>query len=721
MLRQLHSIPGLIASLIVILLAITGAVMSIEPTLDRMEAGAENNISVAELAAMVAKNNQGVELITRSANGTIRVQYFNDSGAHNNIVDPQTGQSLNPTSPSPIFGFFKQLHRTLYIGTTGRVIAGITAFIMLLACFSGLFMLAKRLGGWRQLFTTSKGKQIPRLHVDISRWVIIGLFITAFTGTYMSLAKFEFIDDGKGGFLAFPEEVLGTTPAPIAELAALKATPLSVLRELRFPFEDDFFDVFTITTSEGQGYIDQASGKMLVYEANGLSRNVFEFFYMLHTGQGLWWLGILLGLSALGLPIMAVTGTIIWWRRWSSSTKIKNNIAANKAETIILVGSESNTTWGFAQHLQQKLTALGGKTHVAEMNKFTPKTYANAKYIIFFAATYGDGTAPETANKFLQKLAAYNEVPPYQYTVLGFGDKQFTQFAKFAIDVEAALKAKGWRQFSPLELIDKQSCQSFETWGVALGQKLSLKLQLNHVVSQPKIYKLKLRNARDHSFDDKFNTRILQFSLPDNMPKFEAGDLVGIKVPNSDVPRYYSLATSSKDGQLGICVAKKHGGLCSPYLHELAVGDEVEAFIQINPHFRPNNGKSPLIMIGAGTGIAPFMGFIANTKKSRDAYLYWGGRHPDADFLYKQELDEHLSAGRLTALNTAFSRAENGKYVQAELLQNTTKIKDLMSQGGQFIVCGGRDMASEVKNALTEMGFDITTLKAQKRYIEDVY
>ena len=691
--------------------------MSIQPALDKLDAKNSNQMSIAEMASLAAKTHAGIELISQSANGTLVVQYFNDDGAGKDIFDPQTGQSFKPQQASAIFGFFKQLHRTFYVGTTGRVVAGIIAFIMLLACFSGLFMLAKRLGGWRHLFSTSRGKKIPRLHVDVSRIIIIGLFITSLTGSYMSLAKFEIIDDGKGSFLAFPENILGTDPTPVGQLPALQNIALEDLRELRFPFPDDPFDVFTLITANGQGYIDQATGEMLVFEPNTLSRNVFEFFYMLHTGQGLWWLGILLGLSALGIPIMSVTGVIIWWRRQKTSTKITTNVAADKAEIVILVGSETNVTWGFAQHLQQKLA----KTHIVAMNAFKPTTYKNAKKIIFITSTYGDGAAPESASRFLQKLDKSNKIPNFEYAVLGFGDKQFTQYSKFANDVDAALTAKGWQSFLPLELVDRQSSQAFEAWGHKLAKKLDLQLELNHIVSQPKIFDLTLNNIEDHNHDDEFFTRIMQFSLPTNMPKFAAGDLLAIIPPQTNIARYYSLATSSADGILGICVSKQQGGLCSPYLHGLKVGDQAQAYIQPNENFRPNKTQSPIIMIGAGTGIAPFIGFIANNNSKRDMHLYWGGRHPQSDALYQKPLAEHLASNHLTSLNITHSRTENGQYVQQKLTQDADKIQKLMAQNAQIIVCGGRAMADQVKQTLADMGIDINALKLDKRYIEDVY
>ena len=135
--------------------------------------------------------------------------------------------------------------------------------------------------------------------------------------------------------------------------------------------------------------------------------------------------------------------------------------------------------------------------------------------------------------------------------------------------------------------------------------------------------------------------------------RFEAGDLVGILPPGSDLPRFYSLASANSDGVLEICVRKHPGGQCSSFLHELEPGGRIEAFIRKNPAFRPARGKAPLILIGAGTGIGPLAGFIRHNTGRRRVHLYWGGRDPASDFLYEDELAKYLADQRLTRLKTA--------------------------------------------------------------------
>ncbi len=95
---------------------------------------------------------------------------------------------------------------------------------------------------------------------------------------------------------------------------------------------------------------------------------VQQWIMRLHTGEGLWWLGLILGVAALAVPALSVTGTIIWWQRRRLSLQTQDNAAAAEADVIVLVGSEAGATWGFARALKAGLTKAGYRVHCAEMN-----------------------------------------------------------------------------------------------------------------------------------------------------------------------------------------------------------------------------------------------------------------------------------------------------------------------------------------------------------------
>ncbi len=265
-------------------------------------------------------------------------------------------------------------------------------------------MLAKRVGGWTAILKPIKGTAAQRWHAGLSRFAVVGLLLSGLTGIYLSLATFELVSDGMTVEAASPDKVDGGPRLPVARLRALQAVDLNDLRELTFPYAKDRSDVYGLTTSQGIGRIDAATGAMLVYEPHSIARQVYETIYMLHTGQGLWQLALFLGLSAATVPVLSITGIVLWWRRRQSIPRIKGNVAAQSADTVILVGSEGGATWGFAATLHAALSKAGHCVHVAPMNSMAA-TYAKAERLLFLASTYGDGSAPASANRFLAQLA----------------------------------------------------------------------------------------------------------------------------------------------------------------------------------------------------------------------------------------------------------------------------------------------------------------------------
>ena len=739
MLRQIHSLAGLISALLVILIGLTGAVLSISPALERLATSVPAGVSVAELAGRVARHYPGAEQIQRTASGTIIVYYSAGDVSGVDRVDPSSGKAIAPYAPPAYARWFKELHRSLLLDTPGSAAVGIAALLMLLVSVSGLLLLVKRVGGWRQLARPLHGNRSQRWHAAVARFAVTGLLLSALTGSYMSAATFTLIADGSQDEPDIPATTSGGSPLPAARLPALLATRLVDLRELSFPLAGDSSAVYTLRTRQGDAYVDQSSGALLAFRAHSNVREAFELIYQLHTGEGLWWLGLALGLSALGAPWLAVTGIAVWWQRQRAKPRIANNSAPASADTVILVGSENNSTWGFARALHDALRQAGQRVHTAPMNQFSSRHNA-ARQLFILTATYGDGDAPASATHFLTKLAGIAPNQAASYAVLGFGDRQFPTFCQFAHEVDAAMAARGWRRLLELALIDRQSPQEFARWGSQVGALLGHELVLDYAPAHPHTHALQLRERIAYGEEEHDPTVVLRFiAAPPpasagwlksrlashRLPRFEAGDLAGIMAPGSSMPRFYSLASGSGDGVLEICVRKQPGGVCSSYLHNLLPGDRIEAFIQPNPQFRPALGKAPVILIGAGTGIGPLAGFIRNNTGKHPMYLYWGGRHPASDFLYEPELRNYLADRRLTQLHTAFSRVENGVRVQSRLMDDADNMRRLIADDGQVLVCGSRAMAASVRQALDQilapLKLDVSALREKGRYREDVF
>lgn len=739
MIRSLHKIPGLVSALLVTILALSGAMLSLYPAAEKLATPDQSDpaLSVGTLAERVAASYPGVEQIRRAPSGQITTFYFDNDKPFEVVINPATGQGVAPAERSALRRWITNLHRSLFLDDTGRIAMAIGALSMLVLSISGLALTLRRVGGVRRYFSSLQGPISGRLHVEIARIAVAGLILSSVTALWMTASTFGFLPEVEN-VPPFPADVSGETGFAPNDMPELRALPVSSLRELVFPYPGDASDVFTLKTNTGEGFLDQGTGQLLAWsETTGWAR-VNELIRVLHTGEGAWLLGLVLGVLALGVPAMAGTGVILWLQGRRSQPRLRGNSPVTVADTIVLVGSEGGSTWGFAATLQMALSDHGHRVHVAPMSRFAPERYAKAERIVLLAATYGDGAAPASALGFLQRLAALPQAPDVPLAIVGFGDRQFPHFCAYAQEVANAATAKGWQTLVPIVTVDRQSPQDFACWGRALGAVLDQSIDLQHHPLLPCTQTLTLLSRRDYGREMQAPTAILRFALPPRslmarmarmagrtLPNFAAGDLLGIIPEQATLPRFYSLASSSRDGFAEICVKRHTGGLCSNQLMDLVPGQKISAFIRRNPDFRPASGRTPLILIGAGTGIGPLAGFARANLAARPMHLYFGIRHPESDYLYETEISEWLGEGHLASVTTASSRTSRCEYVQDSLRRDGEGILRLMEQGAQVLVCGGRGMAAGVAATLTDIltpaGLTLATLKAGGRYVEDVY
>ena len=215
-------------------------------------------------------------------------------------------------------------------------------------------------------------------------------------------------------------------------------------------------------------------------------------------------------------------------------------------------------------------------------------------------------------------------------------------------------------------------------------------------------------------------------------------------------PRSYSISSSplACPGELHLTVSvvnyeqsgRTKRGACSSYLSEVAVEDEhIPIFIESNPNFRlPKNEETPIVMIGAGTGIAPYRAFVQHrelSEKRGKSWLFFGNRNFETEFLYQAEWQNFLKSGALTKMNVAFSRDGSKKeYVQDRLIENSRELFRWLQEGAHFYICGDMNkMAGDVQKALVkiiEKEGDlnnesaqeyVTNMQKEKRLQLDVY
>ncbi len=216
------------------------------------------------------------------------------------------------------------------------------------------------------------------------------------------------------------------------------------------------------------------------------------------------------------------------------------------------------------------------------------------------------------------------------------------------------------------------------------------------------------------------------------------------------VPRLYSIASSQMvhpgvaETTVRVVRYETHGrerqGVASGELGERShVGETLPVFLHANQNFKlPEDPSAPVIMVGPGTGVAPFRAFLEERQAkgaTGDNWLIFGDQHRASDFLYEEQWNAMLREGTLTRLDTAFSRDQAEKvYVQDRMAEHKAELYDWLERGAYFYVCGDASrMARSVELALLDAiayrsncGLDraaeyLAAMKKQRRYQRDIY
>lgn len=734
--QRIHLLASLALGLLLLLSAATGLILAGNQLTEQLQAPTTTD-SVALVAERVAAAVPGIERIERSPSGELRVAYSTaeDSGVLR--VDPASGAVLGSYEPSALMEGLRDLHRELLLGSAGRWLSGLAALGLLLLTLSGAWLLARRLGGWRRLLLPiPPGRGLAHWHTVVARWTLPVAVVLAVSGLYLSASSLELIGGDEEGGASYPDAVYAQPAAALGNLSALRNLALENLRELEFPADRDEGNYYALRTATGEGFVNAATGQWISFQRHGLAQRLSESAYVLHTGAGSPFWSLLLAGCSSALLFLTGSGLLAWWQRKRLTGELRGNVPAEQAHVVVLVGSQSGSTWHYARQLLAQLQAAGQRVHVASMNQLQPH-YPQARQLVLLAATHGDGQAPDSARDFLKRLEQ-SPLPGHLHTaVVGFGDSRFQHFCGFARQVAQQLERQGHALAQPLQCIDRGDPAALQALAQRMGGWLGCALQL--VPAQPRValQRLQLLSRELYGQESEAPAAILRFALQPAAParglarlwqrrvRFSPGDLLAIRPGEGLAPRFYSIASGDEDGAVEICVRRQPGGYCSGLLHGLQPGDCVEGFIQPHPDFRPAAGRHPVILIGAGTGVAPLIGFVRKNLNQRPLHLYWGGRDPQGDFFYGRELETYLAEGRLSGLRLAFSQGLEPRYVQDRLREDAQQLSLLLQQGAQVLVCGSREMAAGVRAVIEPMlqalGESLEQLRLQGRYREDVY
>lgn len=701
--RTSHLLLAIVASVFVLVASITGAALALEPVQYRMSdarLSETQNTPVATTVAQTMGKYLEVLSIKKDKHGRLLVEIIpEDDGPSAFYIHPLTGEKLGDIKKqTSFFKFMTGLHRSLFLQRTGRAIMGIVAFLMCLILISGVMLIVKRQQGIKGFFSKIIKENTEQYwHIQLGRWVLLPVLVLSLSGTYLFLERFKIIPTYKENLEATASSTKGNTVPP-KDFAIFKNTTWADCNAIQFPFMGDPEEYFEMQTTREAFLVQQETGQIVgeyTYPITSVLSVVSDDW---HTGSShpLW--AIVLGLSSLSLPYFVYSGFVLYWRR--SKTKFKNQYTAKEAHIVLLVGSENGSTKAFAKALYNQCIAEGKKAFIANANDYA--LFPKMNTLLVLTATYGQGEAPSSAKKFLTRFEGQSPTQNFTYGVIGFGSHAYPEFCAFAYEVAQCLSAlKNATAIAPVQTVNNKSFEAFtaalKTWAKALDMQLRVqKPAINGSTRKTTNLEVLYKTQAAASPDDTFLIGIEKLPNKNTKP----GDLLAVFAKGEAQERLYSIGMDFENNLL-LSIRRHQFGVCSNYLNDLKVSDTFEAYFNKNKAFHFPKKATIVTAIATGTGIAPFLGMIAQNHKKTPLHLYWGGRNEASLDLYKPIVNRGLRQGYLEAFCPAYSRANTPKtYVQDLIKTHSMQIIDSLDKGGYIMLCGSIAMQNTVMEVL---------------------
>lgn len=439
----------------------------------------------------------------------------------------------------------------------------------------------------------------------------------------------------------------------------------------------------------------------------------------------------------------------------SDSQKVGGNI------TFLYVTETGNTKF-IATEISKRLKSAGANVKVKSSAQYRLDDLAKEENIVFFVSTHGEGEMPAAGQKFFDHIKAEgNKFPKMNFGVIALGDSSYQFFCQAGKDVEKILlEKKAQTKFSRLDLdldfenhIDEVHNRILSMLSVTGPSHTTTKI--SNFSAKKEFEGEVISNVNLNDIGSAKETHHIEISIPEDVA-YEPGDAIAVVLGEKETgskektsPRLYSISSSlnehGNEVHLTVAIAtyvdengEKKKGLASGYLSGLKKGDKLELYISKNRQFKlPENDKD-IIMVGPGTGVAPFRSFVAERNYQAAEgknWLFFGEQKSYTDFLYQTEWQDYLSSGLLTKLDVAFSRDQAEKiYVQHKMLESSSELFKWLENGAYFYVCGDKkNMAADVEKALLEIISKegnknaeqaqqyLDSLSEEGRYLKDVY
>ena len=466
--RRIHLLLVIFSFLFLLITSITGAILSFEPIqngLSECHIDRAGESSLSDLIIQLEKRYDEVFEIKIEENEFLQLSVITNEGDFETFyADPKTGEKLAEIEErSELFTFARTLHSSLFLGNTGRLIIGVTAFLLLLIAISGTVLIIKRQLGIKYFFKRIRRDNFHQYwHIWLGRFSLAIIVIISVTGFYLSMDRFGMLPD-KGEIKDNMSEISFTDSSFLMKenFELFQTLKLSNIQSVQFPFSPDKEDYFQLKLLEKDIIVNQFNGQILSSEPIDNTTLWEIFMYNLHTGKGSISWSLVLCFASLSILFFIFSGFKMTFKRLKG--KKENPFKAKKSRIIILVGSQGGATFRFAKEFQKQLIQSGQKVFVDDLSSY--EVYDRMEQLIIMTSTYGDGEAPTNSKEFLQRFGEIQQKKKFNHAIVGFGSTDYFKFCQFAKDVSFALEQSNQsKALLPLKLINKQSVSEFESW-----------------------------------------------------------------------------------------------------------------------------------------------------------------------------------------------------------------------------------------------------------------
>ncbi|WP_114791915.1 PepSY domain-containing protein [Niabella yanshanensis] len=723
--RYSHLTLAISSFLLLTIASVTGIFLAFEPVIEKSrdyKAASFDTLTLAQTVPLLKEKFPGIQEVSVDDHQFVLVKYAAEEGGDQQVyVDPATGKVLGiPTEKLPLFQWMTTLHRSLFIHETGRILMGITAFLLILIAVSGIFLVVQRQNGWKNFFSNVEKTGFAQYyHVVFGRISLFFILAIALTGTYMAVYRFM-PTPGKASALIDESQIKEEPLKELSEFTVLQQTPLSSLQKLQYPFSDFPEDYYNVQLKGRELCINQFTGDILAQQNYTKTYQLANFSLRWHTGRwGTIW-ALLMALASAYILFFIYSGFAITLKRRRGRSK--NKFKAKDARILILVGSENGGTFKFADAIYTQLIRHGEKVFITDLSNFT--AFPNAEQLVIMTSTYGQGDAPSNAKRLADRIRQYPQGQTIQYSIVGFGSRSYSRFCQFAFDIEKLLQKTSWANpVLPVYTVNDKSPQDFSGWMTEWTHKTGFSMLMPRELLEPDTADLKKLSVTSRTNPDEEASFIIQFKSS-QLRHAVSGDLLAIYPRNDHRERLYSIGKVDKNIQLSVKLHEH--GLGSSFLNHLQQGDIIKAKLVKNQHFRFPKKTKKVIMVSNGTGIAPFLGMITENRRKIPIELYCGFRNRSSFTLYEPFLNKQLSKGNLASLSLVLSREEEKEYVSHRLLKNSDAILQCLKNGGVIMLCGSLSMQNDVMKVLEDIcsvedPMRLPELVAQGKILTDCY